>query len=186
MRESARFKENSAGAVPVRVGCIMPGRDGMMFCRPNIALRRLSRRVARRITERVHGRTTFYRFTNNLVRARRDPGEALHCDAILRAAVIQSAAQGVRLAPEAAVHLPEGRLDRRARRHGEGLRIRQGPVRHLHARRNQGSSKKSARIRSTSRSSCRSSRSTRCTSTRCTIFRPTKAPRNPTRSSSRH
>ena len=38
MRESARFKEKSAGGVTVRVGCVMPGRDGMMFFRTKHSL----------------------------------------------------------------------------------------------------------------------------------------------------
>ena len=52
--------------------------------------------------------------------------------------LLQHAAQGLRLAPEAAVRLPQGRLDRRARRNGQGLRVRQGPVRAVHARGDQG------------------------------------------------
>ena len=52
--------------------------------------------------------------------------------------LVQPAAQEMRHAAQAAVHLPDGQRDRPPRRHGEGLRVREGPVRDVHARRAQG------------------------------------------------
>ena len=51
----------------------------------------------------------------------------------------------LRLAGQAAVRLPEGERGRRARRHGQGLRVREGPLRHVHARRAEGARRRRAR-----------------------------------------
>jgi len=53
----------------------------------------------------------------------------------------------VQYACEATVHLPERRQrDRRPRRHGQGLRVRQGPIRRLQQRRDQGARRKGDRL----------------------------------------
>ena len=67
------------------------------------------------------------------LRPRLDPGEAVFGDRELGHRALQHARQG-RLAPEAAVRLGEGPERRRARRDGQGLRVRERPLRHLLAR----------------------------------------------------
>ena len=52
--------------------------------------------------------------------------------------LVQPAPRQVQDAPQAAVRLPEGRRDRAARPDGEGLRVLEGAVRHLHRGRAQG------------------------------------------------
>ena len=74
---------------------------------------------------------------------------------------------------------PKDGVDRRARRDGEGLRVRQGPVRARSRRKRSRRSRKRARTPSTSPSSCRSSPSIRCTSTRPTTSRPDKGAAKP-------
>ena len=83
--------------------------------------------------------------------------------------------KAVRLAPQAAVRVREGRGGGAARGHGQGLRVRQGPVRHVHARRAEGAGRGGHAHAPRSPSSCRSRPSTRCTSTRPTTSHPTRA-----------
>jgi hypothetical protein len=108
-----------------------------MYFRRNKALRRPLRITDERNPEEPtrgnHGRTTLDRLAHGFVRTRRHSGQALYGDAIVRADLLQHAAQGLRLPAEAAVRLPQGRRGRRARRHRQGLRVREGPVRRLHA-----------------------------------------------------
>src|SRR5688572_7999556 len=92
---------------------------GMMRSRQNRALQTLSEVNSWKITgEQIrhsHGCTTLYRLTHGLVRTGRNSGEAVHRDPIAELDLLQHAAQGLRLAPAAAVRLHQGRLDRRAR-----------------------------------------------------------------------
>ena len=73
------------------------------------------------------------RFPLPFLRPRLDPGQALFGDRELGDGALQHARQG-RLAPEAAVRLGEGPERGRPRRDGEGLRVRERPLRHLLAR----------------------------------------------------
>ena len=99
--------------------------------------------------------------------------------------LLQPAAQGLRLAPQAAVRLPEGRADRRARRHGQGLRVREGPVRRLHARGDQGARGGGHALGRDLGVRADRVRSIRCTSTRRITSRPTRVRRSRTRCSPR-
>ena len=149
-----------------------PATGGMMYLRQNRALRRLSvlivrsnslsrQRPSHRARRCTHGRT-FHRFSDGVLRSGRHSGEALHRDAVGERHLLQPAAQDRRLAPEAAVRVSEGGCGRRARRDGQGLRVRQGPVRARSRRRRSRRWRKSAATRWRSPSSCPSSRSTRC------------------------
>src|SRR4029450_6706641 len=79
-----------------------------------------------------HGCTIHCEF-ENLFRACLDPGEALYGPRGEPRDLVQHAAQGLRIAPEAAIHLHQGRSARCPRGHRQGLRILEGPVRDLHA-----------------------------------------------------
>src|SRR5688572_1060637 len=81
---------------------------------------------------RPHG-CTIDRYAHHFVRARVDSGEALFGDRSEPRNLVQPAAPDLRLAPAAAVPVREGGRAGHARRDGEGLRVRQGPVRDVHA-----------------------------------------------------
>ena len=66
------------------------------------------------------------------------PVKLFSASRVLGCHLLQHAARKCGGAAQAAVHLPQGQRRRAARRDGQGLRVRQGPVRHLHARRAQG------------------------------------------------
>ena len=87
---------------------------------------------------------------------------------------LQHAPQEVRLAPQAAVLLPQGRRGRRARRDRQGLRVRQGPVRARSRTRSSRRSRRRPPARSRSPSSCRRARSTRSTSSSAYYLGPDK------------
>jgi hypothetical protein len=65
-------------------------------------------------------------------------GQALLGHAALGRRVVQPAARQMRVAAAPAIRLPEGGRGRRARRNDQGLRIREGPVRHFFARGTEG------------------------------------------------
>ena len=72
--------------------------------------------------------STFDRVPDLELRPGVDPGEALFRDRDLERGQVQPAGQG-RLAPEAAVRVGEGPDRGAARRDGQGLRVREGPLR---------------------------------------------------------
>ncbi len=157
-----------------------------MCSRQNRALRELSEVTGRKSSrldhyqayEARHGRT-LHRFTHDLVRAGRHSGEAVHRDPVRERDLLQPAAQGLRLAPEAAVRLP-ARTARSSSattwsRATSSPRTSTCSSRRRRSRR----SKRSARTRSRSPSSCRSSPSIRCTSTRRTTSSPDKGAAKP-------
>src|SRR6185312_4229650 len=80
-----------------------------------------------------------HRIPHHRLRASGDPGEAVLGHRQLRAPALQSAAREGRLAPEAAVRLPGGAAGGRAGGDRQGIRVRQGPVRDVHARGVEGS-----------------------------------------------
>ena len=75
-----------------------------------------------------HG-SSFHRITDDHVRTRGDSGETVFGHRGEQADPLQPAAQDLRFAPEAAVHLRARGSAGRTRRNGQGLRVRQGPVR---------------------------------------------------------
>src|ERR1700738_2837088 len=118
---------------------------GMMYSKQNRVLRGLSvltvklsvRRNAKRSSRCTHG-PTFHRISDGVVRAGRHSGEAVHRHSVGERHLLQSAAQDRRLTSQAAVPMPEGRRGGGTRRHGQGVRVRQGPVRAVFTRGDQG------------------------------------------------
>jgi hypothetical protein len=72
------------------------------------------------------------RLRHRIVRPGLDPRQALPGGRVQGGSLVQPAARRVQDAAQAAVHLSEVRGGRTARPDGEGLRIQQGPVRHVH------------------------------------------------------
>ena len=107
------------------------------------------------------------------------PVKLYSATAVLRANFLQSAARKRRLARQAAVRRRRRRQAGRALGDGQGLRVRQGPIRHVQRRRSSRRSRTRRRMPSTSGSSCRWSPSTRCTSMALITWRPTRAAPSP-------
>ena len=125
--EDTRLTDSGGFAtVGVTRACVLP------VCSPS---RRAGHAPKRRIKE-IHG-CALDRLAFALLRSGLDPGQALFGDRERGQRALQHARQG-RLAPEAAVRLREGPDRRRARRDGQGLRVRERPLRHLPARRAEG------------------------------------------------
>jgi hypothetical protein len=71
------------------------------------------------------------RLRHGLLRPGLHPDQALPRGRVQGGDLVQHAARGLQDAPQAAVHLPEVRGGRAPRPDGEGVRVQQGPVRHL-------------------------------------------------------
>jgi hypothetical protein len=82
----------------------------------------------------AHHGCTIDRLADRFVRTRLDSGEALFRHRGEPRDLLQPAAQGLRIAPQAAVPLRQGGGRGPTRGHGERLRVREGPVRDVHAR----------------------------------------------------
>ena len=124
--------------------------------------------------EAWHG-GTIHCESDGFLRAGVDPGQALFGHRGEQDDLLQSAAQDLRVALEAAVLLHQGGGSGRARGHGEGLRIRQGPVRDVHAGGAEGDGGSRHAHGRDHRIRAARSRSTRSTSTRRTTSLPTRA-----------
>jgi hypothetical protein len=72
------------------------------------------------------------RLRHRLIRPGLDPRQALPGGRVQGGGLVQPAARRVQDAAQAAVHLSEVRGGRTTRPDGEGLRVQQGPVRHVH------------------------------------------------------
>src|ERR1700733_11664301 len=94
-----------------------PVTGGLVWAQRNRVLRRLSEVAVELKTPRErgsHGRT-FNRLSYALIRAGRHSSEAVFRRAVGQRRILQSAPQGLRLATQAAVPLPEARHGGRAR-----------------------------------------------------------------------
>ena len=126
----------------------------------------------------LHGARDLRR--NHLVRVGLDSREALLRDASVGRGLVSSAARQVRHAGEAAVHLPARQRDRPARLDGEGVRVREGPVRHLHDGRAEGDGGEGDPDHRHRRVRSGGADRSRLLSTRPTTSAPRRAARRPT------
>ena len=100
------------------------------------------------------------RHRHDLLRAGLGPGQALLGDRVQGERVVQHAAQEVRLAPQAAVHLPQGQRGRRRATTRSRATSSRRTSTSSSPTRSSRRSRRRRRARSTSSSSCRSRRST--------------------------
>ena len=121
---------------PINARCCAPAGSGTQPVVPDRRCKSLQTKYLNGMLVSSHGGTISLH-GDDLVRPGHRPHPALLRERDVGGRLLQHAAREVQLAAAPAVHLPEGRGDRHPRPDGQGLRVRQGPVRDVHRGRDQ-------------------------------------------------